>query len=145
MGSIDGLDRVLELAGSDEIDGAELLAAIEPLIDQAEARPMLRDSCLKAINKSHQEHRLRLTLAKLFYLDGMGEHCVRELLHLKRLVGANQALDRLLESFREYACSLPGVLFGEELSGAAAESDQEIAELDIDVDFDDALDDLGDD
>ena len=123
--------------------------------EAAEAREVL----VKGLNRHQENAPARLLLAKLYYEEGLGEFCVRELVELKKYCSA-PALGKLLDAFGEYAhpflrASNPTSAQTaseefeqseeEEERRAAEEEDEEediLAEIDIDADFDEAFDEI---
>lgn len=83
-----GCDQFVELA--------KLLA------EKAENRPEAREVCLRGLTENPKSNAGRLLLARLYYLDGMTEFCIRELAVLQANV-QTPSLTRLLESFGDVA------------------------------------------
>ena len=133
-------------SGEESVELATLLANDE------EQRSRGRELCFRGLRDNPKQHRLRLALARLFYLDGYQEFAVRELVQIKQYVSA-PSLDRLIESFGELAAPfLRGLAqgeFGVEVREEEADLEEQVVVADIDLDleddFDDAFDDLDDD
>ena len=135
----------------------ELIELVTALSDDSKTRPEARDLCQRGLAENPHNHVVRLTLARLYYTDKLGEFCVRELFELKRRAGASlPSLEKLLEAFGDYATQFASTGFAQlpESSGRAAESPLQspmiagskvVAELDLDADFTDLLEDLDDD
>lgn len=81
----------------------DVLVEIEKLSEKPESRKEARELCFKLLSEDAEQHRVRLALARLFYLDGMSEFCIRELVQLKKNAGEIYELDKLLDSFGQLA------------------------------------------
>lgn len=135
------LIELREMADSDAC-GEEAAELIGRLVESKELRSESRERAFRFLNEEPQNHSIRLLLAKSFYLDGLGEFCVRELHEIERRGAASESVTKLLQSFG--AAASPDASSEE----AEAEADSEqgvVAELDLDADFTDALDELLDD
>lgn len=129
------------------------------LLSEQEKLAEARDVLIKGLAAKQRHGAARLLLARLYYQDGLGEFCVRELIELKKYV-QSPALDKLLDAFGEYAHPyLPhssGKAESHEESDAeeeqrlAAEEDAQdeqedvLAEIDIDAEFDEIFDEIDD-
>ncbi len=123
-----------------------------------------RDVLVKGLAANQRHGAARLLLAKLYYQDGLGEFCVRELIELKKYV-QSPALEKLLDAFGEYAHPyLPSSVASSAARSQQAEdeSDSEheerlaaqedaqdeqedvLAEIDIDSEFDEIFDEIDD-
>jgi len=105
---------------------------------EAETRAEARTICLKALNKDPKNAKARLLLARLYYLDNLGEFCVRELLELKKYTNS-LSLDDLIKSFGEYAHYFSSMDSADSISDS---TESVLAEIDIDTDFDEIEDEL---
>jgi predicted Zn-dependent protease len=145
---------VAENPGSAEFVELALLLSEEP-----ESRARAREICFRGLSESPQSHRGRLVLAKLYYLDGMWEFAIRELVELKRLHPLT-SLDHLLSAFgdsaRPYlestgACAGMTTSAGRSTGAVQVASTPEkvmddavVAEMDFDSEFFEILDELED-
>lgn len=132
--------------GSQEFVELALLLSKNP-----ELRPQAREICFKGLTIDPHNLRGRLVLAKLFYLDQMSAFCLRELCELNKQVGQLPSLDRLLE---ELGAKGAGVSSDEpskhskyetdqpQASSSAVSSTAVLAEVDLEGEFIDILDDL---
>lgn len=114
------------------------------LSSDSSSRAEAREICFKALSLNPNHHAGRLILAKLFYLDSMTPFCVRELLEVRKHV-ESESLDRLLLSFGERYSgdSNKGNSHGANTEVGQAEKKKEVvAELDIDAEFLDVLEDI---
>lgn len=109
-----------------------------------------REVCFRGLTENPHNHRGRLALARLFYLDGYWEFAVRELLQLQREVKL-ASLDKLLESFGDIQTRIRGekVVAEKSSDGMTGAVDSQnstgtgvVAEIDLDADFVDALEEL---
>ncbi len=130
----------------------EFLELAKILIDTPSSRSQARDICFRALKENPKHKQGRLLLARLFYLDGMWEFAVRELLELRTL-GTTPALEQLLNAFSTVASpetlkvmsAKPAEEKTTATPNAADKADDDVmAELDIDTDFLEALDELED-
>ena len=144
-----------EPSNPDRIELAKLLT------DQAAARPEAREYCFAALADEPGNIQCRVLLARLFYLDGYTEYAIREVVEACRRRPL-PSLHRLLEGFGQaaapYVAALAGVLAaGATTAGKATvfpatpaavkisdEEDSEVAEIDLDADILDILDELND-
>jgi hypothetical protein len=137
---------------------AEFVDLVRLLSENPDTRSEAREICFHAVNENPRNTVGRLLLARLFYLDGLGEFCVRELVELKKYTNS-PSLDKLLDAFGEYAKSFmpvagrsadilakPMVRAKEAVSKQAeaqAESDENEAVLaELDLDFAEAFEEL---
>jgi hypothetical protein len=134
-------DIVSKNAGAGEFVELAKLLASDP-----SKRSEARDICFKGLTESPDNLLGRLLLSRLFYLDKMPEFCVRELLELKRRGGSFASLDKLLSSLSDYAEpyltgleSASSENLGEDADNSAPKV---VAEVDLDEDFLDILDEL---
>ncbi len=145
---------VAESAGAPEfVELASLLA------ESPDTRAEAREVCFRGLAEDPKNTRGRLVLARLFYLDRMFEFCIRELLEIQRQVGAISSLERLIASFGELASQFmssqgkqmleaKGTPTAETMgtSEAPAEpAEKVLAEIDVDAEFLDILEELEDD
>lgn len=154
--------RIEELRGIVEKNpgASEFVELAGLLAEEASSRPEAREICLRGLSKNPLEHRGRLILAKLYYLDEMTEFCVRELARIRTYVDS-QALKRLIEAFGEIGRTLleSNSVVDENLQkdlGSETSEEQKrvmeekgfknknsvVAELDLDEEFLDVLGDL---
>lgn len=148
-------ERISELRAKVAIDpGAdELIELADALCHQPEVRPELRELCFRGLTANPAQRLVRLALARSFYLDGMYEFAVRELLELRRGVESSlPSLDRLISAFGPYATQFaPGTAANQGTGGSASESDSPeatgdvVAEIDLETDFLDVLKDIEND
>lgn len=143
---------------SDNPTAEEFLEYARSLSAQGKATEA-REVLIRGLNRHQENAPARLLLAKLYYDEGLGEFCVRELVELKKYCNA-PALGKLLDAFGEYAhpflaasnpTSVPNASEEfeqseeEEERRAAVEEDEEgdiLAEIDLDADFDEAFDEI---
>ncbi|MCB0324591.1 MAG: hypothetical protein KDD69_13505 [Bdellovibrionales bacterium] len=138
--------KIAELRNSlQEAPGApEFVELAELLAENPEFRPEAREVCFRGLTADPHNLVGRLTLARLFYLDGLGEFCVRELVELRRQNPA-PAVDKLLKSFGGFAeAFLDGAssVASTETSNVSETEEDTVAEIDLDVEFEEALDEL---
>jgi hypothetical protein len=102
--NVDNKNRIQKLKEVLEKNpGAEAFVELANLLsDSPENRIIGREVCFKGLTLNPKNLRGRLCLARLFYLDKMGEHCVRELVELKKQTNV-PSLDRLIKEFGEFA------------------------------------------
>ncbi|MBL7661987.1 hypothetical protein JNK13_04455 [bacterium] len=133
------------------------------LAEDAQERSLAREYCFRGLAHHPNNFEGRLQLARLFYLDGMKEFCVRELRELRTRGVESPALDKLLELLgegpaesSEQAASNAGHDQGKNEAGHAETrqatspesvskkpaAEKIVGEIDIDADFSDILDDL---
>jgi hypothetical protein len=123
--------------GESELDGQ--VNEILRLILTGSGRAEGREQCFSLLTKNRKLARVRLALARSYYLDGYWEFSLRELSELRRYSAA-PALERLIEAMEKAT----GLRSG---AGAANPAEEEsggddigvVAELDIDADLADAL------
>lgn len=106
------------------------------LAEDVASRPEAREICFQILAKESENRLSRLLLARLFYLDGLFEFSVRELMELKRQ-GVSGSLDKLLAAFGHHTEKFSGANVLKESSP----EESTVAEVDIDADFLAALDD----
>jgi len=123
------------------------------LLDRTpEERQESREILFRVITESPENVRARLVLARLFYLDGYNEFCLRELVEIRQLVEL-PSLGRLLEALgdaaKEFVAERHQRSTGGETISAASPlgptrdlESEVIAEVDIDAEFLDALEEL---
>lgn len=156
--NVDNKNRIQKLKEVLEKNpGAEAFVELANLLsDTPENRITAREVCFRGLSINPKNHRGRLLLAKLFYLDKMGEHCIRELVELKKTVNV-PSLDRLIKEFGEFAKPY----LSEGSSGASRSSNENIkakdsaeansqeddvlAEIDLETELLDVLDEIEDD
>ena len=146
----------VEPAGEASIELARLL------IEEDETRAECREVLFASLARDPHNSLARLLLSRSFYLDDLLEFSVRELVELKKHSNV-PSLDKLINAFGAYASAyLPGEKSeqqpksqaGEDSSAAEQEKEVEVvdededveilAEIDIDDDFLDALEELED-
>lgn len=137
---------LIELREMSDADPAseEALELIGRLVESEGSRSEARERAYKFLNEEPKNHLVRLLLAKSFYLDRLGEFCVRELQEIKRRGGTSESLLKLLDAFGGNV-DIPTETLPEAADKEGAEGDDEqnvVAELDLDSDFTDALDEL---
>ncbi|MCC6220241.1 MAG: hypothetical protein IT291_03260 [Deltaproteobacteria bacterium] len=144
----------------------EFVELAEMLSTDAKTRPEAREVCFAGLARDPSNLKARLLLARLFYLDGMNEFCLKELLELRRRFGLlvndreNLSLDRLIASFGDILCPHSGLSdsacvasshfkHGNQSGGGAVSNpDNEdikskvVAEMDIEADFAELLDEI---
>ena len=131
---------VAEDPGADSfVELAELLAS-DPI-----TRPEARELCLRGLSKNPSNNLGRLTLAKLYYLDCLFEFSLRELLELKRLQSRQvPSLEKLISAFgpmsSEYGKVPPTMT--DTSAASVSEAESTVAEIDLDIDFLEAAEDL---
>ena len=118
-----GSDAFVDLAGA--------------LSEKAETRAEAREICFRGLSQSADNHRGRLMLARLFYLDGYAEFCVRELQELQSRV-KNDSLERLL---RELGVGSLAAAKSDDSSGDSV-GEEVFADVDLDAEIVEILDDL---
>ena len=129
---------------SEDPSAEGLVELVKLLSDTPENRAKAREVCLSVLTANPQHTRGRLALAKLYYLDKMGEFCVRELVELKKY-SKSPALQRLIDSFGDFAKPfLSSAPTDEQAADAAVPDDYNdiVAEIDLDAGFVDALEEL---
>lgn len=142
------IQNLREQVGSD-INHPSLLELIALLGERKESRAEARDLCFWGLNANPCNLKLRLLLARLFYVDGLAEFCVRELLEIKRYSDIG-SLDRLLECFSDYVeffnrrgnasdARNNSTNAGNKASLKAQKNDKTLAELEIDSSFIDII------
>ena len=104
-------------------------------------RPEAREVCFRGLSENPSNALLRLLLAKLFYFDNMAEFSVRELLYIRERTTGSEALDKLIDAFGGLGekTSERHVSRG---SSDEQEDDSVVAEVDLDADFTDALEEV---
>ena len=136
--------KVAEQPGAPEfVELAKLLG------DDPSNRARAREVCFQGLNESPKNHLGRLQLARLFYLDNLGEFAVRELIELSKYTTA-PSIGKLLDSFGPFAKPFLESMekkktapVNEAHAGAAPQTEEAvIAEFDLDAEFTDALEEL---
>lgn len=142
--AMDGEARISELQKEldREPESERYFELAELLAEDPAGRAQAREVCFRRLTRRPDDASCRLLLAKLFYLDRMGEFCVRELVELKKRTDA-PAIDKLLSAFGGFATPFLPVAAenrlpeGEEdLSASSGENI--FAEIDLEVDFSEA-------
>ena len=137
-----------ELQGNPDSDCFLELAKL--LLDSLEGRIEARELCFRGITRDPNNRLARLILSHLFYLDGLFEFSVRELIELRELCDV-PSIEKLLLEFGPHAEKFWGrvkpseAASGETSAGSkaeTAETDSVIAEVDIEPDFLEAIDEL---
>ena len=141
------------MAINPEISVEALFAKASALAENADKRPEAREYCLQGLTQAPENLRLRLLLARLYYLDGYSEFMVRELLRLKELCGLS-SIDKLLDGFGSIVSQFSSqsakitpqrVMSSEDEN--PVEKDKEggvLAEVDFETDLLDLLDEIED-
>ncbi len=127
----------------------EFVELAQLLLKSQDTRPEARDVCFKGLAEDPKNLRARLVLARLFYLDGLTEFCIRELLEIQKN-SSPPSLERLLEMLGQKVGSyLGGYSQTENLSSTTAPDSslqaskpEVVAEIDIEAEFLEALEDL---
>ena len=126
-------------------------------MDQPEARPEARENCFMLLADEPNNVRCRIVLARLFYLDSLTEFAIREIVEACRRQPA-PSLYRLIEGFGQSAARYTAALAGaigvspngrtaaaeSKAAAAVEEVDTEVAEIEIDGELMDILDELDD-
>ena len=143
---------------NDEPENLLLISRIKELSVDPDQRAEARDLCFQALNASPQNLVVRLLLARLFYLDRLGEFCIRELIELRKRCDT-PSIKKLLDGFGDYGRGLidenPQGAGSTTVSRAPAGNSAEkefsprkeevvLAEVDLDTDFAEVLDELED-
>lgn len=132
------------------------LELVRLLVDQPGARAEAREHCFSILAEDPNEIRCRLLLARLFYLDRYTEFAIREIVECcrRRPVGS---LHRLLKGFGQAAAPYIAALAGPLGSSVKKELTEkpgtgemheievpvtEVAEIDLDADMIDILNEL---
>lgn len=116
-------DNNKELSESPDIVLGEILGMQKTFEDRCQARNI----CFSYLTKNSSAYRIRLALARLFYLDGYYDFSRRELVLVKKRFQSS-LLDRLLALLGE------GVTHGEvstDLADSAQEEGRVVAEIKI--------------
>ena len=120
------------------------ISELRKQISEESTRLDAREICFKKLNDNPNQNLVRLELARSFYLDGLHEFAVRELVELKNYT-AIASLDRLIESFGK-SVSEVGLAAPVSASLSAeddgTEDDNVVAEMDLEVDFEELLDEM---
>ena len=95
--------KELEKLVATEPGAPEFVELAEMLTESAEDRVRAREICFRGLNENPSELRGRLLLARLFYLDEIGEYCARELVELKRRAPELGSVDKLLDALGDIA------------------------------------------
>ncbi|MFN8390498.1 MAG: hypothetical protein U0136_09435 [Bdellovibrionota bacterium] len=133
-----------ELTSNPDSDAYIELARL--LQGSPEGRREGRELCFRGITRDPNNLVARLVLARLFYLDSMFEFSIRELLEIRE-VSNIPAVDKLLGEFGPRALKFlqRGRAISQAQEQAAVEStddDSVVAEVDIDAEFLEAIDEL---
>lgn len=124
------------------------------LMESPESRREAREVCLRGLTANPQNRLGRLLLARAYYLDNMFEFAVRELIEIRSL-GTTPGIEKLLNEFgaltnkylsrtndsRATTEAIPSAV----ASSSAEKSDGVVAELDLDTDFLEAIDEAKED
>ena len=119
----------------------------ELLAEDKERRGEAREVCFKALTAAPGDVVGRLALARLFYLDGYYEFCIRELVEVYARSEA-PAVKKLLDAFGAHAArflTAKTAVTRPPSDAAAAKveaGDEVVAEIDIDDEFLEAIDGL---
>ena len=136
------------------INGGEAkdLESLLRLVGEERLRGECREGCLAILKQDPHNSRARLLLARAYYLDGMLEFAVRELIEISRYSDV-PSLRRLINAFgdvakpflvhREIERQAPHDGLEREAQ-CSAEDDKYgvVAEIDLDADFVDAIEEL---
>ena len=121
----------------------ELLELICLLMEKSEERIEAREICFKGLTSDPKNYKVRLFLAKLFYLDNYFEFSLRELLELRRLSeGSFPSLERLIDSYGEIAKPYISQEKKVVIEEFGDKEDEIVAELDFEADFSDVLEEI---
>lgn len=119
------------------------------LVEDVSSRTRAREICFQGLKRSPANARGRLVLARAFFLDGMFEFSVRELVELRNYTEV-PAIQKLLDAFGIYAQRY-GATTAPRQAAAGSPPDAKkspsaegnvVAEVDLDADFLDALDEV---
>lgn len=137
--------------------GPEVVELALALIDSPESRGEVREVCFQGLTANPSNYRLRLLLAKAFYLDGYADFALEQLVKLRDSIKV-PSLDRLInamggsvkDSSEERQANSEGNISSgggvseekDEVKDHSDENEEDtvLAELDIDADFVDAYD-----
>ena len=114
------------------------------LVEHEEARMECREVCFRGLSHAPKQLMGRIILARSFYLDGMIEFAVRELVELGRHAEL-PSLERLLDAFGPHAGPYRRGATAEALQDQVIEEEDEevLAEIDLDGEFvEEALDEI---
>ena len=113
--------------------------------DSPKERSRARELCFNGLGHSPDSLQGRLILARLFYLDGMIEFSIRELVELKRRVDL-PSVTALLELYGPHAEPYlrSATKTSEDGDTSTSEEEEVLAEIDLDEDFVVAIEELGD-
>ncbi len=136
----------LRQAISDPSRKAELIELIKLLSERAESRSEVRERCFRALNTDPKNAVLRLLLARSYYLDGLGEFCVRELVELQKYT-STPSLEKLLSAFGGFVRPfMQGVKQGATSNSnkgpSSGEEESVVAEIDLEADFANTIDEI---
>ena len=114
----------------------EFVELAKLLVEDAETRPECREVCFKGLSRDGKRSLGRLVLARSYYLDGLIEFSVRELVELSKYAEV-PSLSRLLKAFGPHGDSfLQNSTSGQQSGEEASESEEEVlAEIDLDDEF----------
>ncbi len=118
------------------MDETSLAAEIQAALNVAEQRPLARELCFQALSTQPKKANIRLALAKLFYLDGMFDFALRELVELKKEMPESSTLQSLLEALGAGKEDTEKTKISEKESRPPSEI---IAEVELEADFDELL------
>ena len=123
--------------------GAPEFADLAQLLAENEsARAEAREICLRGLTADPRNAQGRLVLARLYYLDEMPEFAVRELIELRKYSEA-PTLERLIASFGDFAKTFEVSSAGTaQKTSEAGEDAGVVAEVDLDVEFSEILEEL---
>ena len=143
--------KVLRRAVKQDPGAKEFVELAQILAADPKRRFEAREVCFRGLSRDPNNFPGRLLLAKLFYLDQMIEFCIRELLRLQSMV-QSESVERLLDAFggvvdayREVkGTSSDKIEEKEEVEESEEEPQNVMAEVDLEVDFLDVLNELED-
>jgi hypothetical protein len=119
-----------------EITDDERVELLSIMLDDDAMRVEARELCYRWLNDNSEDTRVRLMLARSFYLEGYAEFCTRELKALAHY-SSSPSVARLAELIGQGAPAY--VALEREAEGT---TDRVVAEVDIDTEFVDILEDL---
>lgn len=141
---MDKVEQILKLVAS--LEGPEgFLLEANKYLDSKEGRFLGRELCIFGVDKYPNYPRLKLLLARFFYLDGLTHFALRELKELKEQY-KSETLDRLINSLggeKEDRVSIetPTKHTNNVLDEGDKKFQELIAEIDLDDDIIEVLDD----
>lgn len=119
---------------SEALSSEDYEALFSELEESLASRASAREKLFFRLNEEPKDTKSRLLLAKIYYVDGLAEFAVRELVELKKYSEV-ESVDRLIDSFGAFGQAYL-------TSPGAAVEDNLVAELDVDMDIVSTLDEL---